>query len=204
MYTFTLCVSAGIFPFHGRFSYQINILQWKLTVCKMLILIGPYNVCFCVCVWGRMVPCISVHCSLTGLNRVTAVLSIRSPFCVEMIQCASLESYWSQWTEGRRSKTESSCNMLRHLLDVRNKGFDVTDGCQCSSLGPERSCDLVCGGCVKNRLLSWMCHHDLSSCLCHNTSCCLKPKLTLSFFFKRHFMLSYNMINDKRNILLLV
>jgi len=50
MYTFTLCVSAGIFPFHGQFSYQINILQWKLTVCKMLILIGPYNVCFCVCV----------------------------------------------------------------------------------------------------------------------------------------------------------
>ncbi len=113
---FTLCVSAGIFPFHGWFSCSINILQWKLTVCKMLILIGPLN----VCVWGQMDLCIS---RLAYVSRVAALLSIHSPFCVEMIQCASLGGYWFQRMERRWSKTESSCNVLRHLLDVRNKAL---------------------------------------------------------------------------------
>lgn len=172
VYLYLMC-QCWYFPF----SWPVFLSnQYSAVEAHGLQDVNPHRtsqcVFLCVCVWGRMVPCISVHCSLTGLNRVTAVLSIRSPFCVEMIQCASLGSYWSQWTEGRRSKTESSCNMLRHLLDVRNKGFDVTDSCQCSSLGQERSCDLVCGGCVKKWLLSWMCRHDLSSCLCHNTSCC--------------------------------
>lgn len=108
------------------FSCTINILQWKVTVWKMLILVGPHR----VCVWG----CIGVW--MVGLmyrGTDTALLSIRSPFCAEMIQCVSLGSYWShrpRLKEFDSRRRESFCNAFRQLLDVRNIGFDVTGSCQ--------------------------------------------------------------------------
>lgn len=126
---YTLCVIASFFPF----SWPVFLPnQYSAVEAHGLQDVNPHRtsqcVFLCVSVWGWMVMCTGLHALV-----VTALLSIRSPFCVEMIQCGSFGSYWSQWTEERRSKTESSCNMLRHLLDMRNKGFEVTDSCQCSS-----------------------------------------------------------------------
>lgn len=117
-------VSAGILFSWSVFLHdQYSAVEAR--VWKMLILVGPHR----VCIWG----CVRVWMlRFTRRVRNTALLSIRSPFCTEMIQYDSLGSYWScrRLKEVDSIRRESLCNTFRHLLDVRNTGFDVTGNCQ--------------------------------------------------------------------------